>query len=658
MFTDTIEDLLYKIQEVFERLDSANLKLKAEKCHIGMTSVNYLGFIVDENGLRPSHEKVQAIKQMEAPRNVREIRRFLGMTSYYRNFIERFAHHANPLTSLVGKNARYHWSAECQGAFEHLKDALCKAPVLSHPDMSQPFAIFTDASDVGVGAVLAQSGQPVWFASRVLTPAERKYDTREKECIAVMFGLEKFKPYYYGRHVTVFTDHGNLRWLMDHEQKGRLARWQLYLQQYDVTISYVKGKHNPVADCLSRYEDTKVIVASVKVKQKLQAVVVPRKIRLPIKNWQKQQDRDPQLALLKNNVKLPFVLEDGILYRQKEDSQKKRLVLPEHLIQRFIEEAHNSSEAAHGGVNKTSYHLRSYWFSSFRKRIEAHCRQCGICIQAKGFGDRHSELSTREPMDILERVYVDVVGPLPNDTESYEDDARYILTMMDDGSRFLCAAPMRTCKRHEITECFRQHWIGVFGRPRVIVSDNNEQFKGEFLEMCKDNEILKEWTAPYSPEQNAVERVHKTLMDKVRALKFSLRRPWSVCLPMATQAYNISVQDSVGYAPYMLLFAKGKDIIAKESMDVHNVAQLRTHARTHAFQKRRERVDKINNTRKDEEIRVGDIVYVRNVQQGKLEPRTMEDPCTVVAIEAKNVLQLEASNGYRFRRSRKDVKKK
>ena len=285
-----------------------------------------------------------------------------------------------------------------------MKQALCEAPLLSHPDFRKPFTIFTDASDVGVGAVLTQEGQPIWFASRVLTPAERKYDTREKECIGIMFGLEKFKPFYFGGHVTVFTDHGNLSWLMDHEQKGRLARWQLHLQKFDFSINYVKGRHNPVADCLSRYEDRIHINAvSLQNRRKLKEVAVPRTVKFPIKDWAKQQSKDPELVEIIKDPKTPFVLDSGIVYRKKDDKGKKRIVLPEHLVDRFIRKAHDSEEAAHGGVNKTSFHLRGVWFKSLRKRIEQHCKQCDICIRAKGFTNRYNELGTREPMDILEK---------------------------------------------------------------------------------------------------------------------------------------------------------------------------------------------------------------------------------------------------------------
>ena len=144
--------------------------------------------------------------------------------SYYRNFINNFSTLAAPLNELVKKKSLYNWTDECQSVFEQLKEALINDVVLAHPDMTKPFVIFTDASNLGVGAVLVQDGRPVWFASRTLNPLKHKYDTREKEAIGIRFGLKKFKPYFYPNTVTVFNDHGNLRWLMSQKQSGRLAR--------------------------------------------------------------------------------------------------------------------------------------------------------------------------------------------------------------------------------------------------------------------------------------------------------------------------------------------------------------------------------------------------------------------------------------------------
>ena len=217
-----------------------------------MNKIDFLGFVVSAERIHPQDNKVKVINYIKPPRKVRQLRRFLGIMSYYRKFINNFSVLEAPLNNLLKKKSVYQWDSSCQESFDKLKEALTNDVVLVHPDMSKPFVIFTDASNFGVGVVLVRDGRPVWFASRSLNPLERKCDTREKEAIGIRFGLEKFKTYFYPNQVTVFNDHGNLRWLMSQRQKGRLARWQLDLQQYDFMVAYIKGENNPVADCLSR----------------------------------------------------------------------------------------------------------------------------------------------------------------------------------------------------------------------------------------------------------------------------------------------------------------------------------------------------------------------------------------------------------------------
>ena len=209
------EELQKLTEEVFKRLVNAGIHLKASKCFVGMYKIDFLGFVVSGDGIHPQDSKVKVINYFKPPRTVRQLRRFLGIMSYYRNSINNFSTLAAPLNSLLKKNSLYQWTKQCDIAFNKLKEALTNDVVLTHPDMSKPFVIFTDASNYGVGAVLVQDGRPVWFAF---------YDTREKEAIGIRFGLEKFKPYFYPNQVTVFNDHWNLRWLMSQKQTGRLAR--------------------------------------------------------------------------------------------------------------------------------------------------------------------------------------------------------------------------------------------------------------------------------------------------------------------------------------------------------------------------------------------------------------------------------------------------
>jgi hypothetical protein len=219
--------------------------------------VSFLGHIISAEGISPNPKKVEAVRGIKPPTTVTEVKSFLGMAGYYRKFIKKFSTIAEPITELTKLGVEFHWSDECQKAFDHLKKALTTSPILAHPDFSKPFEIHTDASGVGIGAVLTQHQEgkerAIWYASRKLTTAESKWSTREVEALAILWACELFRPYIIERPFIVRTDHESLKWLMTVQGQGRLARWALRLQEYEVKLEHRAGKKNANADELSRH---------------------------------------------------------------------------------------------------------------------------------------------------------------------------------------------------------------------------------------------------------------------------------------------------------------------------------------------------------------------------------------------------------------------
>jgi hypothetical protein len=218
VFSDDFESHLQDLAAVFQRIRDSRLKLKPSKCKFAEQELRYLGYLVTPTGLRVDPAKVQAVTALSVPANKSQLRSFLGLTSYYRRFVPAYAAIAEPLTRLLRDQAPFQWTVDQQCSFDHLKQQPTSAPILIHPDWKKPFLLQTDASDFAVAAVLAQIGDDglehvVSYASRQLTPSERKYDTRQKELLAVLFGCESFSKYLLGSHFTVETDHANLRWL-------------------------------------------------------------------------------------------------------------------------------------------------------------------------------------------------------------------------------------------------------------------------------------------------------------------------------------------------------------------------------------------------------------------------------------------------------------
>ena len=258
IYSENWKDHIQALDDVFRRLRAANLKASASKCALGQTEMHYLGHLVTREGILPDASNVQAVMKAAAPKTVRDVRSFLGMANYYSQFVDGFAAIARPLYRLTRKDTPFQWTADCEDAFQALREALVSAPVLRRPDSALPYILQTDWSPIAVGAVLAQIGEdgeehPVAFASRALRGPELKYAPTEGECFAVVHFIEHFRPYLHGAQFTVQMDHWALKWLMSNEHRnGRLARWALKLQEYNFEVVHRKGALNANADAMSR----------------------------------------------------------------------------------------------------------------------------------------------------------------------------------------------------------------------------------------------------------------------------------------------------------------------------------------------------------------------------------------------------------------------
>ena len=230
IFSENIEDHCHRLQSVLQRFRYHNLRVKASKCSFGADRVTYLGHVVSSQGVHTDPSKTKRAEELSAPSNLDSLRSFLGLAGYYRKFIPHFATVASPLTDLLKKNTIFSWTEKHEHAFSQLKTFLCSAPVLAYPRFDQPFILQTDASDVGLGAVLAQldpqgKERVISYASCTLTCRERNYTTMEKEALAVVYAVKHFRVYLLGHKFTVITDNSALKWLHSLQPKGRTARW-------------------------------------------------------------------------------------------------------------------------------------------------------------------------------------------------------------------------------------------------------------------------------------------------------------------------------------------------------------------------------------------------------------------------------------------------
>ena len=242
---------------VFERLKHAKLKLSADKCTFAGREVSYLGHRVTEEGLLPDPSLLAAIREISPPQNATEVRSFLGLAGYYRRYVKNFAAIAGPLHALTRKDVVFHWSSDCQDAFDCLKTLLTTSPITAFPDFSLPFRLYTDASTAGLDAILAQVREGkeciICCASCSLNQAEKAYPATKLECLAIVWAIAKFRPYLMSIPFEVYTDHYALQWLKTMRTGSALLhRWSAALEEYDFTVKHRPGKSQTHVDGLSR----------------------------------------------------------------------------------------------------------------------------------------------------------------------------------------------------------------------------------------------------------------------------------------------------------------------------------------------------------------------------------------------------------------------
>ena len=258
--SDSWEDHLLHLDRVLTAFEKEGLTLKLSKCAFGKNKIKYIGHIIGSGEIKPIESKIQAIIALPEPTSKKLLKSYLGMTSYYRNFIPDFANIARPLTEMTKLRCtnQFKFNIEQRAAFEKLREMLGSSKVLVPPRFDRPFIIQTDASDYAVGACLAQLDDkniehPILFVSSKLSPTQCRWSVIEKESFAVIFALSKFDHIVFGNKIDLYSDHNPLKHLVScTPRSAKLTRWALSLQHYDITVHYRKGIENVVPDCLSR----------------------------------------------------------------------------------------------------------------------------------------------------------------------------------------------------------------------------------------------------------------------------------------------------------------------------------------------------------------------------------------------------------------------
>ena len=355
IFSETFEAHLEHLSCILQRLISAGLKLKPSKFHFICQEVEYLGHILSPTGLRPNLSRLSAVSDYPRPKSVKEVCQFLGLTSYYRRFIKGFARIAHPLHGLTQLGVAFSWTSECEQAFQMLKKKLVESPILHYPNFDTDFTLETDASIDGFGAVLSQVGtdgllHPVAYASRALSPQEKRYGITELETLAVVWAVSHFHAYLYGHNVHVLTDHSAVRAVLETPTlTGKHARWWSKVFGSgikNITIKYRPGKENSNADTLSRcphgrapstpmVTDAHIAeVHSVDTDDMSQLLQCPP-VSSPLHDISTEQDQDPDIFSIKQyllNGTLPQTLSKHGGWQHRNPSSQSLIIFCTSLI--------------------------------------------------------------------------------------------------------------------------------------------------------------------------------------------------------------------------------------------------------------------------------------------------------------------------------------
>ena len=586
----TFQEHLDNLQEVFQRLRSAGLRLKPSKCAFFQRSVTYLGHVVSREGISADPGKVRKVASWPVPTSPKEVQRFLGFASYYRRFIKNFAAVAKPLHRLTEKGAPFRWTADCKHAFQELRQRLTSTPVLAHPDFNRPFVLDTDASDTGIGAVLSQVDEGgkervIAYGSRLLSKPERNYCVTRRELLAVVTFVRQFRPYLMGQRFLLRTDHGSLTWLRNFKDpEGQLARWLEILQQFDFEIVHRRGRKHTNADALSRLPCRQCKRDTHFSTQPAEDQVAVVKLLPSFPDLREQQLNDhivgPVLRAKENDVKPSdgslramdpharrlfqlwdqLLIKQGCLYRvyvrSIDGSSLLQFVAPKSIREEVLKDLHEGVMGGHLGEDKTFDRVRErFYWPGYHSDVCNWVRTCGSCAARKTPAPkRRAPLQSVKVGAPLQLVAVDILGPFPTTVSGN----RYILTVGDYFTRWMEAYPIPNQEARTVAEKVTNEFFFRFSPPEQLHSDQGRQFESQLVaEICKLLGINKTRTTSYHPQSDGlVERFHRTLLSMLASSGAQQSHEWENYLRPLCMAYNSSINPTTGYSPFFLMFGR------------------------------------------------------------------------------------------------------
>ena len=583
---------LQHLREVFERFKSHNLKLNLAKCAFFALSLDYLGYELTTEGLRPGKDKIAVVRNFPPPTTVKQIQSFLGLCQYFRRHIKNFSIIGQHLTQLTSKKSSWRGGPlppKAAEAFEWFKKRLCSRPLVRYPDFKRPFILSTDAATGdaaneihgGLGAVLSQKDANdveyiVSFASRGLKSFERNYGAFLLELQAAVWGIEHFSTYLKGTRFTLRVDHKPLTTLSNVHKKT-LNNLQLLMLEYDFVLEYRAGKDHTPPDFCSRHP---YLTAEGREPQTVTAIEIPAPAYTDVFNYSvsdlfKLQENDPDCKALRDFLKTKRLNDDdnknlvvtlaknallnehGIVFiveKNSDGSPAPKLFVPRAIQQEFIRAAHCGTMGGHGGITASIARLRnsSYW-PSMMNDVREFIMYCKTCQHAR----THLK-KTPAPLGELDlvdqpwvRVHLDLFGPLKGPGPN-----KFLLMCTDAYSKYVEIVPIKNKTAEVVAEAFWSRWICRFGVPIQLISDRGLEFTNSVINRLSTRlGIDKRLTSGFHPTSNGmIEIRNKSLARYIRSVIDESTLYWEELIPAVMFSYNTSTSAAIQTTPFKALY--------------------------------------------------------------------------------------------------------
>ncbi|XP_054280695.1 uncharacterized protein K02A2.6-like [Macrosteles quadrilineatus] len=519
VYGSTLDECFNNLVACLERLQTNNLHLNRNKCTFFQESITYLGYVIENNKISKSPAKVSNILNIQRPNSVEEVRKFLGLVTYYSKFIPAASTITYPLRQLLIKNKPFNWTKDCEKAFINIKKEIASDRVVVPFDPDLPVSIACDASPHGISGVLSHiingEERPIAFVSRSLSKSESQYSQLDREALAIVFSIGKFFNYLYGRKFELITDNQPLTRIFHPKDvppmtAGRLLRYAVFLRGFEYNIKHRKAEQHQNVDFLSRtFQTTEhrgIDTALNKEEDEIEqnSILQISSINITSDSISKETAYDPGMKDLMKQIKEGandpiYSTNQGIVFRGE------RVYIPRSLRSHVLEELH----ATHIGMvrMKRLARLHCYW-PGIDKDIENKVRSCAACaLQSK------QPTKVFHPWEIpkenFERVHMDYAGPF---------NGHHFLVVIDAKSKWPEVRITKNAPSTATTIEFLNDIFSTHGYPAVLVSDNATIFTSqEFTDFCRQRGIFQKFIAPGHPATNGLaERYVQTLKTSLK----------------------------------------------------------------------------------------------------------------------------------------------